>query len=127
MKFTLDWLQEYVNTDGLSAAEIAEHLTMLGLEVDAVTEVFAELRPADRPDPFGLPASGFDHLQICEVAVGPETCRFVLRRPNARKGLVTTVCAAGCGSARRAEDQASKVRVFPSSGCSVGERARSVH
>ena len=45
MKFTLDWLQEYVNTDGISASEIADHLTMLGLEVDAVSEVFPELAP----------------------------------------------------------------------------------
>ncbi len=45
MKFTLDWLKEYVNTDGLSPVQLADHLTMLGLEVDAVTELYQELAP----------------------------------------------------------------------------------
>ena len=34
MKFTIDWLNEYVNTDGITSAQLADHLTMLGLEVN---------------------------------------------------------------------------------------------
>ena len=43
MKFTLSWLNQFVATEGLSAAQIADRLTMLGLEVDSVEELFTEL------------------------------------------------------------------------------------
>ena len=38
MKLTLKWLNEYVSLDGLKADQIADGLTMLGLEVDAVVD-----------------------------------------------------------------------------------------
>ena len=42
MKFTLNWLREYIDTD-LEPARIADHLTMLGLEVDACVPCYPEL------------------------------------------------------------------------------------
>ena len=36
MKFTLNWLQDYVYTTSLSPEQLAAQLTMLGLEVDSV-------------------------------------------------------------------------------------------
>ena len=45
MKFTLDWLQTYLNTDGLSPELLADHLTMLGLEVDTVLPLYEDLAP----------------------------------------------------------------------------------
>ena len=43
MKFTLNWLQNYVDIQSLSSDELAEHLTMLGLEVDAIAPLYQEL------------------------------------------------------------------------------------
>jgi phenylalanyl-tRNA synthetase beta chain len=123
MKFTLNWLQEYVNTDGLSAAEIADHLTMLGLEVDAVTEVFAELAPLKTALILSAsPLPDSDHLQVCEVAVGNENLQIVCGAPNARKGLVTPVALPGTILPGGMKIKASKVRGVASSGMLCSER-----
>ncbi len=123
MKFTINWLQEYVNTDGISAAEIADHLTMLGLEVDAVTEVMAELSPLKTALILSAcPLPGSDHLQVCEVAVGPETMQIVCGAPNARKGLVTAVALPGTVLPGGMKIKASKVRGVASSGMLCSER-----
>ena len=42
MKFTLPWLKEHLDTDAALAA-IAERLTMLGLEVEKITDPAARL------------------------------------------------------------------------------------
>jgi len=47
MKFTLNWLKEYVDTGDLSPEVLAEHLTMLGLEVDSVTPLFPRVATAE--------------------------------------------------------------------------------
>ena len=39
MKCTLSWLNQFISTEGLTAAQIADHLTMLGLEVDSVETI----------------------------------------------------------------------------------------
>ena len=123
MKFTINWLQEYVNTDGISATEIADHLTMLGLEVDAVTEVMAELSPLKTALILSAsPIPDSDHLQVCEVAVGQETLQIVCGAPNARKGLVTTVALPGTVLPGGMKIKASKVRGVPSSGMLCSER-----
>ena len=123
MKFTINWLQEYVNTDGISATEIADHLTMLGLEVDAVTEVMAELSPLKTALILSAtPLPGSDHLQVCEVAVGQETLQIVCGAPNARKGLVTTVALPGTVLPGGMKIKASKVRGVSSSGMLCSER-----
>ena len=43
MKFTLSWLKDHLDTDA-SLAEIAERLTMIGLEVEAIDDK-AALKP----------------------------------------------------------------------------------
>ncbi|OGQ94016.1 MAG: phenylalanine--tRNA ligase subunit beta [Deltaproteobacteria bacterium RIFOXYD12_FULL_57_12] len=96
MKFTLNWLKEYLDID-LSVEAIADRLTMLGLEVDSVTrlhEDIASIRVARivtvQPHP------NADRLTICEVEVGGETKRVVCGAPNARAGLLTAIALPGC-------------------------------
>ncbi|HSR35744.1 MAG TPA: phenylalanine--tRNA ligase subunit beta, partial [Desulfurivibrionaceae bacterium] len=96
MKFTLNWLRDYLPTD-LDAATIAARLSMLGLEVDAV-------------QPLAPPLSGVvvarvesvqrhpnaDKLTLCDVSVGAgETKRVVCGAPNVRAGLVTAMALPG--------------------------------
>ena len=44
MKFTLSWLREHLNTDA-SVADIADKLTMIGLEVEKVEDKGKALAP----------------------------------------------------------------------------------
>ena len=43
MKLSFDWLSEFVDLEGLSAAQVAEKLTMGAFEVEEVTPVGAEI------------------------------------------------------------------------------------
>ena len=72
MKVSLKWLKRYVDLDGISPDEIAEALTMLGLEVENVETiglkplanvVVGEILSRD-------PHPNSDHLGVCKVAVG---------------------------------------------------------
>ena len=95
MKFTLNWLREYIDTD-LEPVQIADHLTMLGLEVDACVPCYPELTgvvvariEAVSPHP------NADKLVLCDVNVGQERKRVVCGAPNARAGLVTALALPG--------------------------------
>ena len=95
MKFTLNWLREYIDTD-LEPGQIADHLTMLGLEVDACVPCYPELTgvvvariEAVSPHP------NADKLVLCDVNVGSELKRVVCGAPNARIGLVTALALPG--------------------------------
>ena len=87
MKLTLGWLKEHLDT-GASLAEIADALTMLGLEVEQVVDRAAELAPvtvayveADAPHP------NADRLKLCKVNTGTEVLEVVCGAPNARAGM----------------------------------------
>jgi phenylalanyl-tRNA synthetase beta chain len=95
MKFTLNWLREYLPTD-LDAATIAARLSMLGLEVDAVQPLC--------PDLSGVVVArvesvqrhpNADKLTLCDVSVGDAVKRVVCGAPNVRAGLITAMALPG--------------------------------
>ncbi len=95
MKFTTNWLKEYVDFD-LEPGELADRLTMAGLEVDSVDELFADLVDvrvaaidAVRPHP------NADRLVLCDISVGSEKKQIVCGAPNARAGMLTPVALPG--------------------------------
>ncbi len=123
MKFTLDWLKEYVDTGDLSPEALSEHLTMLGLEVDSVTPLFPELQPLKTARILSVqPHPNADKLQICEVAAGDETLSIVCGAPNARKDLVTALAPVGTVMPDGTKIKASKVRGVKSSGMLCSEK-----
>ncbi|MBB3949144.1 phenylalanine--tRNA ligase subunit beta [Aureimonas jatrophae] len=92
MKFTLSWLKDHLETEA-SLDEIAERLTSLGLEVEAIDRqaqlapfVIARVLDAKRhPDA--------ERLQVLTVDAGPavnegKPLQIVCGAPNARAGLV---------------------------------------
>ncbi|MEM5581282.1 phenylalanine--tRNA ligase subunit beta [Roseibium sp. AS2] len=89
MKFTLSWLKEYLDTDA-SLEEIVERLTMIGLEVEEVTN------QADRLKPFRIARvleatqhPNADRLRVLKVDTGSgDPVQIVCGAPNARTGLV---------------------------------------
>ncbi|HBI14179.1 MAG TPA: phenylalanine--tRNA ligase subunit beta [Desulfobulbaceae bacterium] len=124
MKLTFKWLNEYVNLDGLSAEQIADRLTMLGLEVDAVVHMaggLEGLRTARIRKV--LPHPDADRLTVCEVEVGAELIQVVCGAPNAREGLLTAIARPGVILPNGMKIRKAKVRGQESLGmlCSAKE------
>jgi phenylalanyl-tRNA synthetase beta chain len=88
MKFSLSWLKEHLDTDA-SAEAIAERMTAIGLEVEALSN------PAEALAPFKvakvLTAARHpqaDKLQVLTVDVGDGPVQVVCGASNARAGML---------------------------------------
>ncbi len=95
MKFTLSWLKEHLDTQA-SVAEIAEALTDLGLEVEAVVD------PAARLSAFTLARvqqaeqhPDADRLRVCQVETDEGVRQIVCGAPNARAGITVVLAKPG--------------------------------
>jgi len=96
MNFTFSWLKEHLETDA-PVAEIADTLTMIGLEIESVSdraaglESFVVARVVEaRPHP------NADKLRVCTVdASDGTTVDVVCGAPNARTGMKGVFAAAG--------------------------------
>ncbi|MFC1524643.1 phenylalanine--tRNA ligase subunit beta, partial [Thermodesulfobacteriota bacterium] len=123
MKFTLNWLKQYIDP-GMSSAELADRLTMAGLEVDSVDELFAELdenvRVAEVLSVERHPNA--DKLTLCEVAVGDEKHQVVCGAPNARPGMRTPIALPGARLPSGMVIKKSKIRGETSSGMLCSQR-----
>ncbi len=87
MKFTLSWLKEHLDTTA-SLDEIKQALTMLGLEVEGVTD------PAQALKGFvvgyvveAVQHPNADRLRVCKVDTGSGVVQVVCGAPNARTGM----------------------------------------
>ncbi len=123
MKLTIDWLQNYVDLGGLAPEKLADHLTMLGLEVDAVTPLYNELAPLRT----GLVVAAEKHpdadkLTVCQVQIGEETHQIVCGAPNVRKGLAVVVALPGTVLPGDMKIGKSKIRGVASAGMICSER-----
>src|SRR5262249_26313550 len=87
MKFTLSWLKEHLDTRA-SLEEIRERLTMLGLEVEGITNAAETLKgfvvgyvveAVQHPNA--------DRLRVCKVDTGSGVVQVVCGAPNARTGM----------------------------------------
>src|SRR5215472_4530036 len=88
MKFTLSWLREHLDTDN-TLAELADKLTMIGLEVEHLDDKAAMLAPyviarvveaKQHPNAY--------RLRVCMVDTGAgEPIQVVCGAPNARTGM----------------------------------------
>ncbi|MEX1179940.1 MAG: phenylalanine--tRNA ligase subunit beta [Cucumibacter sp.] len=88
MKFTLNWLKEHLETVA-SASEIAEKLTMIGLEVEGVEDRGALLNPFIVASVLSAEKHpNADKLKICTVDPGSGApVKVVCGAPNARAGM----------------------------------------
>ncbi len=95
MKFSEQWLREWVNPE-LSTQELADQITMAGLEVDAIEPVAGDfsgvvvgeiLRAEQHPDA--------DKLRVCQVSDGQSEFQVVCGAPNARAGIKVPFATVG--------------------------------
>lgn len=93
MKWTLDWLIEYLKTDA-SAEKIADTLTRIGLEVE---DLQSPIPPIAAKIVECKPHENSDHLHVLMVDDGTGILRQVVcGAPNARVGLISALALPGC-------------------------------
>ena len=93
MKWTYDWLKDYLETD-LTPEQISDELTRIGLEVE---EISAPIAPIAARIVECKPHENSDHLHVLMVDDGTGTLRQVVcGAPNARAGLVSALAIPGC-------------------------------
>ena len=95
MKFTLAWLKEHLDTEA-SLEAICEKLTMIGLEVDGVTDrgpALAAFTTARVISATQHPNA--DRLRVCTVDTGEREVQVVCGAPNAREGMIGVFAPVG--------------------------------
>ncbi|GHU03493.1 phenylalanine--tRNA ligase beta subunit [Alphaproteobacteria bacterium] len=95
MKFTLSWLKRHLDCSA-TQQDIAEKLTMLGLEVESLDD------PAARLSGFvvgfvceAAPHPNADRLRLCRVDSGSGVLQVVCGAPNARAGIKVALATPG--------------------------------
>lgn len=124
MKFSENWLRTFVNPS-VSITELAEALTMAGLEVEAIEPVapaFEKVVVAEVLSVQKHPAA--DHLAICRVntGAGTEPVQIVCGAANLRAGIKVPCALPGAQLPRNTIRQSS-IRGVESAGmlCSASE------
>ena len=85
MRISIDWLKDFVQTNE-SAADIADTLTMLGLEAENSIELHGlnDIIVGEVIDRIKHPNA--DRLNLCKVFDGQNTLPIVCGAPNVDKG-----------------------------------------
>ena len=93
MKWTYDWLQDYLKTDA-DAQTISDTLTRIGLEVE---DLQSPISPIAAKIVECKAHENSDHLHVLQVDDGTSTLRQVVcGAPNARVGLISALAIPGC-------------------------------
>ncbi len=118
MKWTLDWLKDYLKTDA-TPAQIADTLTRIGLEVE---ELITPIAPITARIVECVPHPDSDHLHVLKVDDGSGSLRQVVcGAPNARAGLISALAVPGCVIAGH-EIKRGKLRGVLSDGMMCSEK-----
>jgi len=124
MKVTLNWLREFVDID-LPVAELAERLTMAGLEVESIEETGRELADVVCAELVRVhPHPRADRLSVCEVRPNSDTTvTVVCGATNLRAGDRVAYAAPGASLPGGRTIATAEVRGISSAGmlCSEAE------
>jgi phenylalanyl-tRNA synthetase beta chain len=95
MKFTLSWLKTHLDTDA-TVAQVAEAMTMAGLEVEHVEDPGARLAAFSVARVVeAVQHPNADRLRVCQVETKDGLKEIVCGAPNARAGLYTVYAPIG--------------------------------
>lgn len=95
MKFSLSWLKDHLDTTA-NIDQIAEAMTMAGLEVEEVEDKAKLLAPFSVAKIISAARHpNADRLQVCQVETKDGLKEIVCGAPNARAGLVTIYAPIG--------------------------------
>jgi len=122
MKFTLNWLKEYTDLD-MPVEALADKLTMLGLEVDSVDELYQDLEAIKVAKIISVrPHPDADRLTLCDVTVGEEEFQVVCGAPNAKPELLTAIALPGVALSEGFKVKKAAIRGQESSGMLCSEK-----
>ncbi|MFQ5656285.1 MAG: phenylalanine--tRNA ligase subunit beta [Candidatus Methylomirabilales bacterium] len=93
MKVSFNWLREFVEV-ALSPAELAERLTMAGLEVEGIEEVRPKLHKVIVGRVADVDSRG-GGLRLCQVDVGASVLPILSGAPNIAVGALVAVALPG--------------------------------
>ncbi|BDY13845.1 phenylalanine--tRNA ligase subunit beta [Hydrogenimonas cancrithermarum] len=123
MIVTRNWLQEWVDLDGITTDDICKKLNSIGLEVDSLTRfrvpekiVVGYVKSCEKhPDA--------DKLTVCQIDLGTATRQIVCGAKNIREGLYVPVATVGAVMPNGMKIKHAKLRGVESDGmvCSSTE------
>ncbi len=123
MKFSEQWLREWVNPD-ISSQELMDQITMAGLEVDGFEPVAGTFSGVIVGEVTTVqPHPDADKLRVCQVTDGQQTVQVVCGAPNVREGLKVPFAVVGAVLPGNFKIKKAKLRGQPSEGmlCSESE------
>ena len=124
MKVSELWLREWVDP-GLTTEELAEQLTMAGLEVDSIKPVAGDFTGVVVGEVLSVePHPNADKLRVCQVCSGnTSSLQVVCGAPNVRKGIKVPFATIGAQLSDSFRIKKAKLRGVESNGmlCSQAE------
>ncbi len=122
MLISFNWLKTYVEIN-VSPQQLAESLTMVGLEVEYLERLHAELEKVvvARIEQI-LPHPNADKLKICQVNTGKEIIPVVCGAPNIAEGQNVALVPPGCKLPSGMEVKVAKIRGVKSYGMLCSEK-----
>lgn len=119
------WLNEYLDLSNISAKELADQMSLTGIEVEGIEVkadglkkiVVGEVKEC-------IPHPDSDHLSICQVDIGEEELsQIVCGAPNVKAGIKVIVALPGSRIAGNVKIKKGKMRGQVSNGmiCSLQE------
>ena len=123
MKVSLSWLKDYVPIE-MDPADLAEALTMVGLEIESVSDRYRYLDTVfvGRIEEI-TPHPNADKLHLCIVETGQGKVSVVCGAPNAKTGMLSPIALPGTEFPEGFVLEKSVIRGQASEGmlCSEGE------
>ncbi len=122
MKFSLEHLKRYLKTDK-SPQELAEKMTMLGLEVEEIVDLSSSLKGFIVGEIVAVEQHpNADRLHVLRVFDGVQNLQIVCGAPNVRVGLKSILALPGCLIPKFNEKlQVGKIRGVDSNGMMCAE------
>lgn len=123
MNVTLNWLKTYINF-ALAPSELAERLTMLGIEVESIKHLGAELAGVVVGKVNAItPHPNADKLVVCQVDVGEAAeLQIVCGAPNVQEGMQAPVATIGTALPNGLTIKRAKLRGTESHGMLCSEK-----
>ncbi len=124
MKFSLNWMKQYINLDGVTPDEIAEKLTNSGVEVEGFSKLSTATNIVVGKVTTKIPHPDADKLNVCTVNVGKkELYQIVCGAKNVDAGQYVLVALPGAVLPNGMEIKPVKMRGVDSNGmiCSLSE------